>query len=160
MLLVSFVLLLLAGCNWRDPQTLPEQLLGEWKTDDARYQGRFLKVETDQITFGLGGAAPNELEHIERVHMEPANNPTDYLIKLKKLDGAPDSVVLRFSPENGGELRLKNQPHVVWSRNKNPIQAQPARALLPAALPLGVLLGEPKTIYTIECIRPKVCHSY
>src|SRR5579863_8795319 len=115
MLLVSLLLLLLAGCDWRDPRTLPGQVLGEWKTDDARYQGRFLKVETDQITFGLGGAAPNELEHIESVHMEPANNPTDYLIRLKRLSGASDSVVLRFTPENGGEIRLKNQPKVVWS---------------------------------------------
>jgi len=160
MLLVSLLLLLLAGCDWRDPRTLPGQVLGEWKTDDARYQGRFLKVETDQITFGLGGAAPNELEHIESVHMEPANNPTDYLIRLKRLSGASDSVVLRFTPENGGEIRLKNQPKVVWSRKKDPMQAQPTEASLPAALPLDVLLGEHKTIYKIDCIRPKVCHSY
>jgi len=81
------LLLILAGCDGRGPQTLPQQILGEWRTEDARYQGRFLKVEADQITFGLGGAAPDELEHIERVQMAPANNPIDYVIKLKKKRG-------------------------------------------------------------------------
>jgi len=159
MLFPSLLLLILTGCDWRGPQTLPEQVLGEWKTDDARYQGRFVKVEADQITFGLGGAAPDELEHIERVHMVPTDNRIDYAIKLKKPNGASDSIALLFTPERGGELRLKNQPKVVWSRRKDPVQPQPVKSPRPAALPFDVVLGEHKTIYKIDCIRPKVCHS-
>ncbi len=160
MLLLSLLLVVLASCDWRGPQTLPEQVLGEWKTDDARYQGRFLKIEADRITFGLGGVAPDELEHIDRIRVASANNPADYIIKLKRNNGAPDSVALRFTPENGGELRLKNQPKVVWFRKRDPEQRQPAQTLLPAALPLDLLFGEHKIIYKIDCIHPKACHSY
>jgi hypothetical protein len=119
-----------------------------------------LKVETDQITFGLGGAAPDELEHIEEIRMSPADNPTDYVIQLKKQSGASDSIALRFTPENGGELRMKYQPKVVWARKKLSGQARQVGLPPPPTQPLDVLFGEHRTIYKVDCIRPKVCRSY
>lgn len=158
-LFVSLLLLMLAGCDWRVPKTLPGQIVGEWKTDDSRYQGRFLRLETDQITFGLGGAAPDELERIESVRMMPSDQPTAYVIQLRKVSGTTDSIALRFTPENGGELRIKSQPKVVWTRKADAGRALPVKSP-PATLPLDVLLGQHRTIYKIDCIRPKVCRSY
>jgi hypothetical protein len=138
---------------------LPGQVVGEWNTDDARYQGRFLRLETDRITFGLGGVAPDNSEHIERVSMAPTNNPTDYVIRLRAGDGTPDSIVLQFTPDNGGELRIKNQPKVVWKRKNEPSRT------LPGNVPQRVILRsdgtyEHQTIYKIDCLRPDVCRSY
>ncbi len=104
--LLLLLLLLLSGCDWRGPQTLPGQMVGEWKTDEPRYRGRFIRIEADRITFGLGGLAPDKAEHVERVRMASTNDDaTDYTIRLREVDGAPDSIVLQFTSQNGGELR-------------------------------------------------------
>ena len=165
-LLLLPLLLLLAGCDWRGPQVLPGQMVGEWRTDELRYHGRFLRLETDRITFGLGGMAPDKAEHIERVKMAPGNNVTEYTIRLKAVDGTPDLIVLQFNPQNG-ELRLKNQPKMVWKRWTEPARTAP-KATPPAdrvsgerskgAPPADYISGEHKTIYLIDCVRPKVCH--
>ena len=164
------LLVLLAGCDWRGTQTLPGQRVGEWRTDEPRYHGRFIKLETDRITFGLGGAAPDKTEHVERVRMAPSDNPTDYTIRLKEGDGTPDSIVLQFTAQNGGELRLKSQPKIIWKRKREPARSLPKGA--PQAEPSqhgdpqrgvpapGQTYGERVTIYKIDCLKPKVCRSY
>jgi len=169
-LLLLPLLLLLSGCGRLGPQTLPVQMVGEWKTDEPRYHGRFLRLETDRITFGLAGLAPDNTEHIERISMAPSDNPTDYTIRLKAGDGTADSIVLQFTPQNGGELRLKNQPTVVWKRKREPAGTKPKGAPQREtsqhetpqreAPPPDHIYGEHTTIYKIDCIRPKVCRSY
>lgn len=154
------LLLWLGGCDWRGPRTLPGQMVGEWKTDEPRYHGRFLKLETDRITFGLGGAAPDQYEEIETVRMVPKENPTDYLVKLKAENGTSDSIVLQFTSANGGELRLKNQPKVVWKRKSDPARVLPREIPQPETRPLDGIYVEHRTIYKIDCLRPKVCRSY
>jgi hypothetical protein len=158
---VLLPLLLLTGCNWRQSKTLPTLLVGEWSTDEPRYHGRSLKLEPDRITFGLGGVAPDKSEHVERVKMSPSDDPTDYAIKLRTEDGTRDSLLLEFNPENG-ELRLKNQPAVVWKRkgehSEVPQQSHPMTRR--KALPLGGINGEHQTVYKIDCLRPDLCGSY
>jgi len=153
-LLLFLPLALAAGCNGGGPQTLPAQIVGVWKTDDARYHGRFLKLESDQITFGLGGIAPNQLEQIETVKMVPSDKATDYVIGLRAQDGTSDSVTLRFVPENGGELGIRNQAKVVWRRRSFP-GATPPETPLRDGWP-----NEHKTVYKIDCLWPSLCRSY
>ncbi len=169
-LLLLSLLLLLAGCDWRGPQTLPGQMVGEWRTDEPRYHGRFLRLETDRITFGLGGVAPDKVEPIERVSMAPRDNPTDYTIRLKAGDGTDDSIVLQFTPQNGGELRLKSQPKVVWKRKSGPAKTLPRETPQRETSqhetpqrdtpPPDGIYGEHMTVYKIDCLRPEVCRSY
>jgi hypothetical protein len=144
-------LLVLAGCSWRQTATVPAQIVGEWRTQEPRYQGRFIRLENRQITFGLGGLAPAYAERIEKVGMVPPQNPTDYVLGLREADGTSDSITLHFSPENGGELRIKNQPGMVW---RHPLKSEPSKTL-----PSGARV-EHKTIYKIDCLLPEHCHSY
>jgi hypothetical protein len=159
-LLLFVPLVLVAGCNWGGPQTLPAQVVGIWKTDDPRYYGRFLKLDSDQVIFGLGGVAPNKIEHIEKVKMAPTEKATEYTIKLKADDGTSDAIALRFTPENGGELGIKNQPKVVWTRKSFPDTALPGKILQGKAPPRDGAAKEHKTIYKIDCLLPNSCRSY
>jgi hypothetical protein len=165
------LLLLLSACDWRGPQTLPGQMVGEWRTDEPRYHGRFVRLESDRITFGLGGLAPDSVEHVERVSASPSDNPTDYTIRLKAGDGTPDSIALQFTLLNGGELRLKSQPKIVWKRKSEPARMPPTETPQPGAsrhespsreplLPPARTYGEHMTIYKIDCVKPKSCRSY
>ena len=175
-LLLLPLLLCLAGCDQGTP-TLPRQMAGTWRTNEAKYDGRFMKLDGDRITFGMGGTAPDKVELVERVNMtQKENNPADYTVKLKMADGSPDSIILQYSEQFGGELRLKSQPKIVWSRSIQPVKKQvveaPAPATTPApasgSLPLPKhetitreqIYGEHMTIYRIDCIKPHVCKSY
>jgi hypothetical protein len=158
--LLLWLLFLLTGCSWRQPPTLPAQIVGEWRTQESRYQGRFIRLDNGQITFGLGGLAPDNTERIEKVRMTPRENPTDYVLTLRAADGTPDSIALHFSPENGGELRIKSQFTLVWRHppKGGPGKTLPSRAQ--AAAPLDGSRVEHKTIYKIDCLLPEHCHSY
>jgi hypothetical protein len=156
-LFLLLLLVSLSGCGWRQPPRLPGQILGEWKTQEPRHQGRFIKLESNWITFGLGGVAPDRTESIEKLSMEPPNNPTDYVLGLRAADGTDDSIALRFSGDNGGELRMKNQPTLVWRRQGGP------NTMLPIETQEAVHDGarpEHKRIYKIDCLRPSHCRSY
>lgn len=171
LLLLLPLLLWLAGCD-QGTLTLPRQMAGTWRTNEAKYQGRFMKLDGDRITFGMGGTAPDKTELVERVSMTPRDHPTDYTVKLKMADGTPDAIVLQFSEQSGGELRLKSQPKIVWSRTIQPVKKQVAEAPAPApeSAPLPMpkvetitrerIYGEHMTIYKIDCLKPNVCKSY
>ena len=174
LLLVLPWLLWLGGCGAGKLQTLPAQITGEWRSDDARYQGRFMRLETDEITFGLGGAGPDEDEHIESVTVAPDNDHTDYTIRLRKANGQRDALVLLFSEQDNGELRLKNQSKIVWKRKENENDKEARKApqkatrhdvplpevARPEPLTAERVFGGHRTLYKIDCIRPNVCHSY
>jgi hypothetical protein len=158
--LLLLLVFLFVGCSWRQPQTLPVQMFGVWKTQEPRYQGRFIRLDNSQITFGLGGLAPDNSERIEKIKMVSPKTPTDYVLELKAADGTPDSITLLFSPENDGELRIKNQPTVVW---RHQLKAGPSKMLTSGAKEAAPLDGarvEHKTIYKIDCLLPEHCHSY
>jgi hypothetical protein len=110
-----------------------------------------MRLETERITFGLGGAAPNKTEHIERVRMAPRDNPTDYTIRLTERDGTADLIVLQFTPQNGGELRLKTQPKIIWKRKSEPARGAKEAPKVETSPPAqdGVY-REHVTIYLIE----------
>ena len=176
-LLLLPLLLWLAGCDQSVP-TLPRQVTGTWRTSEPKYDGRFMKLDGDRITFGMGGTAPDRTEMVQRVNMTPQDHPTDYEVKLKMPDGSPDSIILQFTDQFGGELRLKSQPKIVWSRTILPAKKQVADAPAPAAAPAAApgsaplpgpkvqtitreqIYGEHMTIYRIDCIKPNVCKSY
>jgi hypothetical protein len=163
------LLLLLAGCDWRGSQTLPAQMVGDWRTDEPRYHGRLMRLETDRITFVLGGVVPDNTELIENVRMASSSNPTDYTLHLKARDGTEESIVLQFTPQNGGELRLNSQSKVVWKRKSQiagttpgapqgeTSQKEAPQQGTPAA---NRGYGEHVTIYKIDCLKPKACRSF
>ena len=163
------LLLWLAGCDQGTP-TLPRQMAGTWRTNEAKYDGRFMKLDGDRITFGMGGTGPDKTELVERVTMTPRDHPTDYTVNLKMPDGSSDSIVLQYSEQFGGELRMKSQPKIVWSRSIQPVKKQVADAPAPETAPLPMpkvetitrerIYGDHMTIYRIDCIKPNVCKSY
>ncbi len=168
-ILLLLTLFLLACNRQKAPTTLPVQMAGEWRTDEARYHGRFIRLETSRVTFGLGSEAPDKTETVEDV-VTPKESPMDYNVRLKTDDGSPDMIMLQFTPANGGELRFKNQPRIVWKRKNDAVKTLPQPAPKPESprqeaprhettLPDHVY-GEHVTVYKIDCLKPSKCRSY
>jgi hypothetical protein len=153
-------LLLLVGCQEPPLHTLPEQLFGEWHTDEARYNGRSMKFEGERVTFGLGGVASDRREGIEAVRVTTTPDGAEYRIALRTDDGSADSLQLKFTGKNGGELRLASQPNVVWTHGKFPIRPPARPAPLQPANEYTYVGSDHKTIYKIDCLRPNTCRSY
>lgn len=153
------LVVILSGCAAPPLKTLPADIVGHWTTSEPRYRTRSMALEPEQITFGLGGLEPDKVEQVEAVSMAQRQNETEYVIKLKAADQTPDSVVVQFRPENGGELRLKNQSKVVWTRNRKPIGPVQSMEPPPSMLPQSRYL-EHRTLYKIDCLHVDVCHSY
>jgi hypothetical protein len=159
-MIFSALLLCMAGCAGERLTALPPHLLGEWRTAEARYQGRFMKMEADRITFGMGGAGPDKLERIQSVRLLNADTRPEYRIDLLTADGSLETLTLDFTQANGGELHLKSQPKIVWRTAKASSRA-PHGPELPQNPLFGPSTGnEHKTIYRIDCIHPNVCKSY
>ena len=132
-----------------------------------------MKLDGDRITFGLGGSAADRVELVEQVTMTPQDNPTDFTVKLKMQDGAPDTIKLQYVDKFGGELHLKSQPKIVWTRKNLPVkkqQQQVAENPAPQPAPLEQpkhgtitreqIYGEHMTIYKIDCLKPNTCKSF
>lgn len=159
------LLLCLTGCAGERLTALPPQLVGEWRTTEGRYQGRFMRLEADRITFGMGGAGPDKLERIQNVRFCNVDAEQEYRINLLTADGSTDTLTLDFTQGNGGELHLKNQPKIVWRIGKASPHAAPATPAHASELPQTPVLpavtgNRHNTIYRIDCLRPNVCKSY
>lgn len=166
-MLVIPLLIGLAACTSQRLSTLPAQLSGEWRTADARYQGRSMNVATDHITFGMGGIAPDRLERVEGVQLVNSDKAQEYRITLRTSESSPDTLILEFTQDNGGELHIKSQPGIVWRRNLKAVSAPtvvgpqtPEAQPEPVILSSPLLMHEHKIIYKVDCVRPKICKSY
>jgi hypothetical protein len=105
----------LGSCDWNDSKFIPDNLVGVWRTNDARYRGRSMKLSEDSVVIETGIGNPNK-ETVESVKIQPAGDETNYLIKCRTSDGSVDFLSLRFSSRWGGELRLNHQQNVAWRR--------------------------------------------
>jgi len=169
MVLPRFFLLVflvwLTGCAGRRLTALPQQFLGEWRTAEARYAGRSIKMDANRITFGMGGAGPDVMERVESVRVVKGTESEEYRINLLAPDGSRDALFLGFTQENGGELHLKNQPKIVWravkASSRAPVAApqSPGTPQSPSLMP-PLTETEHMTIYKIDCVHQHVCKSY
>lgn len=145
--LIGQVLLLLlaivcGGCDWNRSRFIPDNLVGVWRTDDPRYRGRSLELGKESAVIGVGGDKPS-IESVESVKTQQPEQETTYEISSRGADGTRHVLILRFSPNGDGEIRLSHPQNVVWKRRPD-IVTSPQRH--------RVLLV-PRPLYEIDCVR-------
>jgi hypothetical protein len=114
-LILLLLPIVLGGCDWNDSKFIPENLVGVWRTNDARYRGRSMKLSEDSVVIETGIGNPSK-ETVESVKIQRAGDETNYLIKCRASDGSEHFLSLRFSSRWGGELRLNHQQNMAWRR--------------------------------------------
>jgi hypothetical protein len=110
-----FVILVLFA--WQPPnKDVPEQLVGEWHTEDPNYDGRSFEINLVSISFGTGegkvttGFINNIKEVREGVRVL-------YTISYTQ-DGVASEVSFYYDVAKGEVIRFKNQQTVVWTKDK------------------------------------------
>ena len=120
--LAIFVLVVFLGCPWKD-KTVPDHLLGTWRTSDPKYADRFFQIEPDHIIFGTGakkssthpiaGISTHEIARIK----ENLEGPyIFYSIYYLNEEGQEYQFSFFYNPESNGPIRFKNQIEIAWTK--------------------------------------------
>jgi hypothetical protein len=94
---------------------VPDELVGEWHTDDANYVGRGLLIDTSSISFQTGDGNVS-VGFINSVKWAPAGNSLLYTVKFS-VDGNPDQVTFYYDFGKKEAIRFKNQDSIVWVKD-------------------------------------------
>lgn len=102
----------------KGPRQLPEDILGEWRSDDPRYQNCFMTISTH--SFIIGGADGNIYSYALKSFTEEAmGNDKGRLYTLFSEDKGGLELEYRiYYDAEGGVLSYKNQRNVVWRKAK------------------------------------------
>jgi hypothetical protein len=115
-LLPSLILLTLClGCT-KTPK-VPAELNGTWRTEDARYQGKFLQFDESYITTGLGEDVLPKVELITHLEVRREGPGITCVIDARDQKGDTERLTVMYSSQNGGELRLSNPRQVLWKKD-------------------------------------------
>ena len=90
----------------------PDELLGTWTTDEARYADRSITVTPQEVRLGLG-ADGQTIHRISSIRLEVANIHREYTISYS---GAEGDEVLELFVYDDESLRLRNPSEVRWTR--------------------------------------------
>jgi hypothetical protein len=119
LILVLMVLTIFFGWHCGYEKFAPNELVGIWETSAAKYADRFLKIDTDTITFGTGGGN-FETYAIKKVKkkVSPEEGGILFTIYYEIEEGDVYTFTFYYSPEGEGTIRLKNQRQIVWKKTE------------------------------------------
>ncbi|HYL80022.1 MAG TPA: hypothetical protein VEU07_04365, partial [Candidatus Acidoferrum sp.] len=110
-----------SGCGAsQEPVVMPPELVGVWKTIDARYVDRGFELTSDTIILATGeeGKHAYPIQQLEkRVDMRDASYVVTY---GNSLEGVADRLSFSYEAREGGVIRFKSQRGIVWKRNLGP----------------------------------------
>jgi hypothetical protein len=96
---------------------VPAELNGTWRTEDARYQGKFLQFDGKYITTGLGEEQLPKVELITHLEVRHEGPGITCVIDARDQQGNTERLTVMYSPQDGGELRLSNPRQVLWKKD-------------------------------------------
>ncbi len=95
--------------------TVPEKLLGVWKTAHSKYADRFIEIKKDFVIFGQGGEKI-ELHALADSHETWEGKSILYSISHLNHEGQRYTFAFYYDPTDGGTIRFKNQKQIIWTK--------------------------------------------
>ena len=103
------------GCQSQTSNTVPEKLLGVWKTSHSKYADRFIEIKKDVIIFGTGGESI-ELHALADISESREGKLFFYAISHINHHGQRYTFAFYYDPDDGGTMRFKNQRRIIWTK--------------------------------------------
>jgi hypothetical protein len=106
-----------AGCEHRGDPSVPDHLIGVWKTDHPKYRDLFFQITSSQVIFNTveGGL---ETYRIAGTDSSAQGSTSAYTIYGERA-GENLNFYLYYETGGGGRLRFKNQIGMAWSKAKD-----------------------------------------
>ena len=118
--LLLAMLALMFGVQCQQMLTVPEELIGVWVTKDPKYSNHPFEIKKNTVIFEQGlGYLDFDVYPIEGVKKTESEGQTLYIIYYTIPSGKKFEFSFYFSAANGGEIRFKNQPEMVWSKKQS-----------------------------------------
>jgi hypothetical protein len=122
-LLLSLLIIPSAACN-RAP-AVPQELVGTWTTQDAKYQGKSLTIDPEgYVVLIVDEETTPKAQHIDHMTTKSEAGVATYAMDLTDQDGVHNKITVTYRAANGGELRLAHPDRVVWQRATPDTSAQ------------------------------------
>ena len=111
------ILTTLFGCQPTKNTTLPDELVGVWKTSAPKYAERSLEFTKGSIILGSGKGNfdPHPIANIETIR---EGHSILYAISHLNSEGQEYTLAFYYDPADGGVIRLKNQKTIVWKKER------------------------------------------
>ncbi|MBW2039487.1 MAG: hypothetical protein JRI46_07830 [Deltaproteobacteria bacterium] len=119
-LVVLVILIIFFGCQCEKNRSVPNDLIGMWKTSAPKYADRLFEFKKDAVIFGTGEGnfdtyAITNIE-IEKIREEKG---ILYTIYYENREGEEYKFSFYYYPENRGVIRFKNQKQIMWTKEKS-----------------------------------------
>ena len=117
--LLPLLLLIIPAAACKHSAAVPQELVGNWVTQDARYQGKTLVIDAEGfIVLIVDEDTMPKAEHIDSMTSKSEAGVTTYVFDASDQAGVHNRFTLMYRPVNGGELRLAHPNQVVWHRSE------------------------------------------
>lgn len=107
----------ITGCQPGPGKTVPDNIIGIWKTSHPKYADRYIEIKSDALVFGTGGDTFRR-HAIAEVEVSRQGDSTLYTISYTNQHEQRYRFAFFYDPANNGTMRLKNQQHITWTREK------------------------------------------
>ena len=119
-LILMLTCAVLFGVQCQERFTVPQELIGVWQTKDPNYFDRPFEIKRNTVIFEQGlGYLDFDVYPIAGVKKTESEGKTLYIIYYTISSGKKFEFSFYYSAANGGEIRFKNQPEMVWSKKKS-----------------------------------------
>jgi len=100
--------------------TVPEELIGVWVTKNSRYSDYPFEIKKNTVIFEQGlGYLDFDVYPIAGVKKTESEGQTLYIIYYTLPSGKKFEFSFYYSAAKGGEIRAKNQPEMLWTKEKS-----------------------------------------
>ena len=114
LVLVFFLVGAFSGCRVARLESVPDELVGVWKTTSPRYEDRFFEISEDLIVFGTGGRN-TEAHRILSIREALEDERLLYAISYESAEGEEYGFFFYYDPAGSGVIRFKNQQNMAWT---------------------------------------------
>jgi hypothetical protein len=111
--IILLALFALVACN-RDRVEIPDELVGNWTTNELAYQDRSVKFEKQFVEVGLGQDVTPVVQKVTKVDVFQNGASKIYTIYSVDKEG-PHQLTVFVDPAEGGSIFLKNV-HGKWRK--------------------------------------------
>ena len=115
--LAMFFLAATAGCRTIQLKTVPDNLVGIWRTDAPKYSGRSLELTRELLIINTG-PAEKIFYGVLSVDEEPRGNDAFYTIHYVSDDREVFQLSCFYGPQDGGTIQFEHQLGTLWTREK------------------------------------------
>jgi len=115
--LVLAVPIFVWGCQPKEDETLPPELVGVWTSAAPRFKDDTLELSKEHIVF-TSGEFQNfiSVNFIQKVEKRPERNHVYYTIHYENIEGQEYKFSFYYYPTKGNVIRLKNQLEFEWKK--------------------------------------------